>query len=59
MTDILKRTTLMVRDADRARHWYEAVFGMTAWMDVPFTLSGDQLAAGKKGDKTRLVTLKC
>ncbi|MEL7298136.1 MAG: VOC family protein [Pseudomonadota bacterium] len=59
MTDILKRTTLMVRDADRAKHWYESVFGMTAWMDVPFTLSGDQLAAGKKGDKTRLVILKC
>ena len=59
MSDILKRTTLMVRDADRARDWYQDVFGMTVWMDVPFTLSGTQLAAGSKGDQTRLIILKC
>lgn len=49
----------MVRDAERAAQWYEKVFGMTRWMDTPFTLSGTQLAAGKKGDRTRLVILKC
>ena len=59
MADIIKRTTLMVRDAERAASWYETVFGMTRWMDVPFTLSGTQLAAGQKGDQTRLVILKC
>lgn len=59
MTDIIKRTTLMVRDGDRASNWYETVFGMTKWMDTPFTLSGTQLAAGKKGDQTRLIILKC
>jgi catechol 2,3-dioxygenase-like lactoylglutathione lyase family enzyme len=59
MTDIIKRTTLMVRNAERAARWYEHVFGMTRWMDTPFTLSGTQLAAGNKGDKTRLVILKC
>ena len=59
MTDIIKRTTLMVRDGDAASTWYETVFGMTKWMDTPFTLSGTQLAAGKKGDKTRLIILKC
>ncbi|WP_417619567.1 VOC family protein [Parasphingorhabdus sp.] len=59
MTDIIKRTTVMVRDAERAARWYELVFGMTRWMDTPFTLSGDQLAAGKTGDKTRLIILKC
>ncbi len=59
MTDIIKRTTVMVRDGERAAHWYEQVFGMTRWMDTPFTLSGNQLAAGKKGDKTRLIILKC
>lgn len=58
MVDIVKRTTLMVRDADAAARWYETVFGMTRWMYVPFTLSGTQLAAGKKGDKTRLVIMK-
>ncbi|APG61642.1 hypothetical protein LPB140_00955 [Sphingorhabdus lutea] len=59
MADIIKRTTLMVRDGDKAKNWYEQVFGMTAWMDTPFTLSGNQLAAGKKGDETRLIILKC
>ncbi|WOE75396.1 VOC family protein [Alterisphingorhabdus coralli] len=59
MADILKRTTLMVRDAEKAAQWYSHVFGMTRWMDTPFTLSGTQLAAGKKGDKTRLIILKC
>lgn len=48
----------MVRDAEKAARWYEQVFGMTLWMDTPFTLSGNQLAAGQKGDKTRLVIIK-
>ena len=58
MTDIIKRTTLMVRDAESAAQWYAAVFGMTRWMDVPFTLSGTQLAAGQKGDQTRLIIMQ-
>lgn len=49
----------MVRDAEQAARWYEAVFGMTRWMDTPFTLSGEQLAAGRKGDRTRLIIMKC
>ena len=58
MTDEIKRTTIIVRDAECAAHWYETVFGMSRWMDTPFTLSGNQLAAGKKGDQTRLVIMK-
>ncbi len=58
MADIIKRTTLMVRDADRAARWYEDVFGMTRAMDTPFTLSGEQLAAGAKGDELRLVIMR-
>ena len=58
MADVIKRTTYMVRDAERAAQWYEKVFGMTRWMDTPFTLSGTQLAAGNQGDRTRLVILK-
>ncbi len=57
--DLIKRTTLIVRDIEAAAPWYEQVFGMTRVMDTPFTLSGTQLAAGAKGDKTRLVILKC
>ena len=58
MGDIVKRTTLMVRDAEKAARWYEAVLGMTRWMDTPFTLSGTQLAAGNAGDRTRLIIMK-
>jgi catechol 2,3-dioxygenase-like lactoylglutathione lyase family enzyme len=59
MGDIIRRTTLIVRDAEAAAHWYEQVFGMTRWMDTPFTLSGQQLAVGQKGDQTRLIIMKC
>lgn len=59
MADILRRTTLMVRDAEVAAAWYEQVFGMTRFMDTPFTLSGRMLAAGAAGDRTRLVILRC
>lgn len=58
MADIVKRTTLIVRDAEASARWYEAVFGMTRAMDVPFTLSGRQLAAGQAGDKTRLILMR-
>lgn len=58
MADIIKRTTLMVRDAEAAARWYASVFGMTRAMDVPFTLSGRQLAAGRAGDRTRLILMK-
>ena len=56
--DIIKRTTLMVRDAERAANWYQSVFGMQRWMDTPFTLSGTQLASGQAGDRTRLVIMQ-
>lgn len=58
MADLIKRTTVIVRDAERAARWYEAVFGMTRAMDTPFILSGQQLAAGAKGDRTRLVIMR-
>lgn len=56
--DIIKRTTLIVRDAEASARWYEAVFGMRRWMDTPFTLSGIQLAAGKAGHVTRLIIMQ-
>lgn len=58
MTDVIKRTTLMVRDIERAANWYEKVLGLRRWMDMPFELSGTQLASGKKGDRTRLVIMQ-
>ena len=59
MTDILRRTTLIVRDAERSARFFETAFGMSRWMDTPFTLSGRQLAAGAAGDRTRLILMKC
>lgn len=59
MSSILKRTTLIVRDAQAAADWYTHVFGMKRWLDTPFTLSGTGLAIGDKGDKTRLIIMQC
>ena len=59
MSNILKRTTLIVRDAEKAADWYADVFGMKRWLDTPFTLSGVGLAIGESGDKTHLVIMQC
>jgi catechol 2,3-dioxygenase-like lactoylglutathione lyase family enzyme len=57
--NIVKRTTLMVRDMTIAKRWYEYVMGMSTYYDSEFILSGEGLAAGKAGDKTHLVMMKC
>ena len=59
MSNIIKRTTLMVRDMDKSLAWYQNVMAMDVYYDKPFTLSGEGLAAGKAGDLIRLVILKC
>ena len=59
MANIVKRTTLIVRDIERSVAWYQEVLGMSVWMETDFELSGQGLAAGNKGDKTRLAILKC
>ncbi|MEZ5499153.1 MAG: VOC family protein [Steroidobacteraceae bacterium] len=59
MPDEIKRTTLMVRDAERAAEWYATVFGMRRWFDSEFVLSDGQLAAGEIGDRTRLIIMQC
>ena len=57
MPDLIKRTSLIVRDAEVSARWYEFVLGMHRAMDTPFVLSGEQLAAGRKGDRLRLVIM--
>lgn len=59
MKNIVKRTTLIVRDVQASKHWYEHVMGMTVWMDTEVTLSGTGMAAGNAGDVTHLIILKC
>lgn len=56
--NIIKRTTLIVRDMETSRRWYEHVLGMTTWLDTEFILSGEGIAIGSKGDKTHLVILR-
>lgn len=58
MNTIIKRTTLLVRDMDAARRWYEAVLGMSVYFDDEVVLSGVGMAAGKAGDRTHLVIMQ-
>ena len=48
----------MVRDMERALEFYCDVLGATIWFDRPFTLDGNGLPIGKKGDKLRLAIVK-
>ena len=51
MKNIVKRTTLMVRDMDKSLAWYQSVMAMDVYYDKPFTLSGEGLAVGKAGEE--------
>jgi catechol 2,3-dioxygenase-like lactoylglutathione lyase family enzyme len=55
---LVKRTTLIVRDLRRSISFYRDVLGLAVWYDDEIVLSGVGLAAGSKGDKTRLVIMK-
>ena len=57
--NIVKRTTLIVRDIQASKRWYEYELGMSIYYDNEFVLSGVRLAAGKAGDRTHLMMLKC
>ncbi len=59
VTNIIKRTTLIVRDIEKSVEWYQRVLGMTIYFDTEVVLSGGGMAAGKSGDRTHLVILKC
>ena len=56
--NIVKRTTLIVRDMAVSLRWYERVLGMSVWLDTEYVLSGEGIAAGSPGDRTHLVILK-
>ncbi len=58
MSNIIKRTTLIVRDIVVARQWYEAVLGMRVYYDDEIVLSGVGMAAGQAGDRTHLVIMQ-
>jgi len=58
MQNIVKRTTLIVRDAGKSLEFYRDVLGMRVWYDDEIVLSGRGLAAGQAGDRTRLVIMQ-
>jgi catechol 2,3-dioxygenase-like lactoylglutathione lyase family enzyme len=58
MKNIIKRTTLFVRDMEVSKTWYEDVLGFSVWMDDIVTLSGTGMPAGGAGDKVRLIIMQ-
>ena len=58
MTTLVKRTTLIVRSLERSVAFYAGVLGLTRYYDDEIVLSGVGLAAGERGDRTRLVILR-
>ena len=58
MTNIVKRTTLIVRDANRSLAFYRDVLGLTVWYDDEIVLGGVTLPVGARGDRTRLVIMR-
>jgi catechol 2,3-dioxygenase-like lactoylglutathione lyase family enzyme len=57
--NIVRRTTLIVRDIERSAQWYETVVGMTRYYDSEYILSGTGLPVGKEGDVTHLIIMQC
>ncbi len=58
MNNIVKRTTLIVRDMETSARWYEQVLGMTRYYDNEIVLSGIGMAAGNAGDRTHLIIMQ-
>lgn len=59
MKNIVRRTTLIVRDIQHSARWYEHVIGMTRYYEGEVVLSGEGMAAGKTGDRTYLIVMQC
>ena len=58
MTNIIKRTTLIVRDMEASLRWYREVLGMSVYFNDEVVLSGTGFPAGQQGDRTHLVILR-
>jgi len=59
MNNVLKRTTLIVRDAERSLAFYRDVLGMTVWYDDEIVLSGHGLAAGRSARWATWPVFRC
>ncbi|MCS6948452.1 MAG: VOC family protein, partial [Steroidobacteraceae bacterium] len=58
MATLVRRTTLIVRSVERSTAFYRDVIGLKVWYDDTIVLSGVGLAAGRAGDRTRLVIMQ-
>lgn len=58
MQNVIKRTTLIVRDLEASLRFYRDVLGFSVWYDDYVVLSGRGLAAGSQGDRTHLIIMK-
>jgi catechol 2,3-dioxygenase-like lactoylglutathione lyase family enzyme len=58
MPTLVRRTTLKVRDMERAKAFYQDVLGLRVYYDNEITLTGKLLPAGAAGDVTRLVIMQ-
>ena len=58
MPTLVKRTTLIVRSLERSVGFYSEVLGLSKYYDDEIVLSGVGLAAGRRGDRTRLVIMQ-
>jgi len=58
MKNIIRRTTLKVRDMDKSYEFYTEVLGMKTYYNNEVTVENDLLPGTKAGDKIHLVILK-
>jgi catechol 2,3-dioxygenase-like lactoylglutathione lyase family enzyme len=55
---VIKRTTVIVRDLDRALEFYRDVVGLTVWYDREIEFSGGGFPGTARGDRCRLVIVE-
>ena len=58
MKNIIRRTTLKVRDIKRSYAFYTEVLGMETYYNNEVTVENDLLPGTKEGDKIHLIILK-
>ena len=58
MKNIIRRTTLKVRDIERSYAFYREVLGMETYYNNEVTVENDLLPGTKEGDKIHLIILK-
>ena len=58
MKNMIRRTTLKVRDIEKSYAFYTEVLGMETYYNNEITVKNDLLPGTKEGDKIHLIILK-